>query len=78
MCQEHEYHNDNCGYEIRLVDFYKGNKCPYCASKKVHPKDSFGSLYPEKAKYWSKNNKKLPYEVTPYSNIKYKFTIIYI
>ena len=73
LCQEHEYHNDNDGYEIRLADFYNGNKCPYCASKKVHSKDSFGVLYPEKAKYWSKNNKKLPYEVTPYSNIRYKF-----
>ena len=31
---------------------------------KVHPKDSFGSLYPEKAKYWSPNNKKSPFEVT--------------
>ena len=73
LCQEYEYHNDNGGYEIRLADFYNGNKCPYCASKKVHSKDSFGVLCPEKAKYWSKNNKKLPYEVTPYSNIKYKF-----
>ena len=35
--------------------------------------DSFGALYPEKAKYWSPNNKKSPFEVTPKSNYKYKF-----
>lgn len=75
LCQEHEYHNDNGGYEISCGNFYNGNRCPYCTTRrgKVHPKDSFGSLYPEKAKYWSKNNKKSPYEVAPYSKTKYKF-----
>lgn len=75
LCQEHEYHNDEGGYEMSCNNFYKGKRCPYCTTRngKVHPLDSFGSLYPEKAKYWSKNNKKLPFEVTPYSNIKYKF-----
>ena len=75
LCREHEYHNDKGGYKISCDNFYRGARCPYCTTHhgKVHKLDSFESLYPEKAKYWSKNNKKLPYEVTPYSNIKYKF-----
>lgn len=75
LCQEHPYHNDKCGYKISCDNFYNGRRCPYCTTRrgKVHPKDSFGALYPEKAKHWSENNKKSPYEVTPYSNIKYKF-----
>ena len=43
------------------------------SSGKVHPKDSFGSLYPEKAKYWSSNNDKSPYEVSPHTHTKYNF-----
>lgn len=75
LCQEKDYHNDKGGYEISVSDFYNGNRCPYCTTRrgKVHPKDSFGSLYPEKAKYWSSNNDKSPYEVTPMSHKKYKF-----
>lgn len=75
LCQEHEYHNDYGGYEITCANFYNGNRCPYCTTHhgKVHPKDSFGSLYPERVKYWSKNNKKSPFEVSPMSNKKYKF-----
>lgn len=75
-CQEKDYHNDNSGYKTTANSMYLGNRCPYCnpfASHKVHPKDSFGSLYPEKAKYWSKNNNKSPYEVTPKNQTKYKF-----
>ena len=75
LCQDKNYHNDYGGYEITCANFYNGNRCPYCSNYhgKVHPKDSFGALYTEKAKYWSKNNKKSPFEVTPYSNYKYKF-----
>lgn len=75
LCQEHEYHNDNGGYETRCASFYNGHKCPYCTNcnGKIHLKDSFGSLYPDKAKYWSPNNKKSPFEVTPKSGKKYKF-----
>ena len=72
-CQEKDYHNDNGGYFIRISSFYSGSRCGFCHTSKTHPKDSFGSLYPEKAKYWSKNNNKSPYEVFPYSNKKYKF-----
>ena len=57
------------------MSFIKGARCPYCCNHhgKVHKLDSFGSLYPEKAKYWSKNNDKSPYEVTSYTSKKYKF-----
>ncbi len=75
LCQDKEYHNDNDGYEITPNKFYDGRRCPYCNknSGKVHHKDSFGSLYPEKAKYWSKNNKKSSFEISPKSNRKHKF-----
>lgn len=73
LCQEKDYHNDDGGYPITPNNFYKGKRCGYCNNKKVHPKDSFGALYPSKAKHWSKNNKKSPFEVAPKSGDKYKF-----
>ena len=72
-CQEKNHHNDEGGYEITCDDFYNGKRCGYCGNKKVHPKDSFGALYPEKAKYWSKNNDISSFEVSPKSNDTYKF-----
>lgn len=62
-------------YEISPDNFHRGNRCPYCSTRrgKVHPLDSFGALYPEKAKYWSDNNNKSPFEVTPKTGNKYKF-----
>ncbi len=50
-----------------------GSRCPYCGNRKIHPLDSFGALYPEKAKYWSENNNKSSYEVAPKTSTKYKF-----
>lgn len=75
LCQNKKYHNDNGGYLVTPNAFKQNSRCPYCIhnSGRVHCKDSFGSLYPEKAKYWSPNNKKSPYEVATYSNKKYKF-----
>ena len=73
LCQEHEYHNDDGGYLVYPYIFYNGGRCLYCSNYKVHPKDSFGTLYPNKAKYWSKNNKKSPFEVSPGNANKYKF-----
>lgn len=75
LCQEKDYHNDDGGYPTTCDHFYRGNRCPYCNHKKgyLHLKDSFGYLYPQRAKYWSKNNKKSPFEVAPKSNDKYKF-----
>lgn len=73
LCQEKDYHNDDGGYPTTCDHFYKGVRCGYCANRKVHPKDSFGYLYPQRAKYWSDNNDKSPFEVAPKSNDKYKF-----
>ena len=36
-CQEKNYHGS---YKIACNDFFKGDRCPYCASAKVHPLDS--------------------------------------
>lgn len=73
LCQDKDYHNDEGGYITSPSVFYKGIRCSYCYNKKVHPKDSFGALYPEKAKYWSKDNDKSPFEIAPKSGDKYKF-----
>nr|DAF82518.1 MAG TPA: restriction enzyme [Caudoviricetes sp.] len=72
ICNEKYYHGN---YITTPAHFLEGKRCPYCSKKvgKIHPKDSFGSLYPDKAKYWSPNNKKSPFEVTPRSGNKYKF-----
>ena len=66
-CTETDYHESHL---VSPGNFYNGNRCPYCCTRstKVHPKDSFGALYPEKAKYWDyEKNKKFPYEVRPKS-----------
>ena len=54
-CLKHDYHNydreDNkIGYEVRCNQFYKGNRCGYCASQKIHYKDSLAYNYPQVAK----------------------------
>ena len=74
LCQEKNYHNElEGGYSVTPLNFYNGKRCPYCNknSGKVHPKDSFGYLYPKKVKYWSENNDKSPFKVSPKSNNKY-------
>ncbi|WP_297136151.1 zinc-ribbon domain-containing protein [Terrisporobacter sp.] len=72
ICQNKDYHDD---YKTACVNFTRGDRCPQCShkGKSLHPKDSFGALCPEKAKYWSSKNKKSPYEVAPNSTKKYKF-----
>lgn len=67
-CDKKDYHDS---YKTTPAHFKEGRRCPYCSHKsgKVHPKDSFGSLYPEKLKYWDWNkNKKSPYELAPKSS----------
>lgn len=70
ICQEKDYHGD---YEITCDNFYNSKKCSYCGNHKLHQLDSYGALYPYKAKYWdNERNKKSPYEVSPHnSRIKY-------
>ena len=68
-CQEKDYHEN---YEIRVSDFTRGVRCPYCSGIKVHPKDSLGQYiidnYGEEFlwKVWSDKNKKSPFEYMPY------------
>lgn len=69
-CTETDYHDS---YDIMSYMFVKGQRCGYCYNRKIHPKDSFGALYPEKAKYWSNKNKENPYDVAPKSGKKFKF-----
>ena len=71
-CTEKDYHGS---YETSCDSFVKGARCPYCVNQhgKVHPKDSFGSLYPQYAKYWSDKNEVSPFEVAPYSAKKFWF-----
>lgn len=69
-CQNKDYHED---YQVVCYEFSKGSRCPYCINHKIHIKDSFGALYPEKAKYRSKRNKESPYEVAPKTSKKYRF-----
>ncbi|GAA0102448.1 hypothetical protein UT300012_31630 [Paraclostridium bifermentans] len=65
-----DYHGD---YEVARNNFIAGNRCPYCINRKIHKYDSFGYLYPEKAKCWHEDNDKNPYEVAPSSGKKFKF-----
>ena len=72
-CDKRDYHES---YEVICKDFHDGSRCPYCnpfASHKIHPKDSFGYLYPEKAKQWSDKNNISPFEVAPKTGNKYWF-----
>jgi len=43
-----------------------GRGCPYCGRRRVLPEESFGALYPEKAKEWhpTKNGDLTPWDVS--------------
>lgn len=66
-CQEKDYHGS---YETTPRNFSEGRRCPYCAGKEVHPKDSIGQYiidnYGEEFlhKVWSDKNDKTPFEYT--------------
>lgn len=74
LCRNKNYHNDNDGYEIDCHHYYNKNRCPYCAGKKTHYKDSFAKWGIEKFgedflnKYWSNKNTKSPWEINPQHN----------
>ena len=72
-CQQKDYHGS---YEVRCADFTNGNRCPYCntfASKKVHPKDSFGYHNFDKVQSWHPDNKISPFRIALKSHKKCKF-----
>lgn len=64
-CREKDYHGS---YYIRSNDFTTRKRCPYCAGRKTHPKDSLGVLKPKSNIIWSDKNKKSPFEYTPKSH----------
>lgn len=55
-------------YEIGCNHFYEGNRCPYCAGKKVILEESIKSVNPNVNMIWSDKNTKRPEEYTSYSN----------
>jgi len=66
-CQKKDYHGS---YDVDCSNFYNGKRCPYCASKIVHPKDSFAQYHIDNTdkdfieKYWSIKNKVNPFEIS--------------
>lgn len=76
-CQEKDYHGS---YLVVCNNFTKGQRCPYCSSKRVHPLDSFAQYHIENTdtnfldKYWDwgKNNELgiNPWEIAPKGKIK--------
>lgn len=76
-CQEVDYHES---YEIICYNFKLGNRCSYCSSRLIHPKDSFAQylidLYGENALnlYWDYNNN----SVSPWSLAKSCITKVWI
>ena len=59
-------------YEETINNRVRGRGCPFCAGKKLHPRESLQALYPEIAKQWhvEKNKGLLPSSVFPHSNKK--------
>ena len=77
-CNKITYHES---FKISLTNFIKGSKkatfgCPYCHSKKIHPKDSFAQYHIDNTdrdflvKYWSDRNTIDPWSIAPKSNKK--------
>lgn len=73
ICQEKEYHGS---YEMTCNALTKGSRCPYCAGKKIHAKDSIRQYiidnYGEKFLHgvWSDENNVSPFELSKQSNKK--------
>lgn len=72
-CQEKDYHGD---YLVSCDKFISGERCPYCASRKIHPKDSFAQHHINHTdkdflvKYWSDKNTVDPFTIAPHSHKK--------
>lgn len=60
-CNKTDYHPD---YEISTVNFYKGERCPYCRGFKVCYEDSIAAKYGQVVSLWSDINDTLPSEYT--------------
>ena len=72
-CINKDYHNS---YLTTCSDFSTGSRCPYCASQKIHPKDSFAQYHIDNTdknfieKYWSDKNTLNPWELSVSSGKK--------
>ena len=70
-CQNKDYHDD---YEISCYNFKLGSRCPMCASKIIHPKDSFAQFNIDRfgddwiEKCWCKDNNLDPFKIPIYKN----------
>ena len=70
-CQEKDYHDD---YPTRTYNFRSGCRCPMCASKITHPKDSFAQFNIDRfgedwiEKCWCSDNKIDPFTIPVYKN----------
>lgn len=71
-CINKNYHGS---YLTTCNTFKNGCRCPYCSSKKVHPKDSMGQFLKDNNLFdlWSNKNSKNPFEISIYSNKEYWF-----
>ena len=67
-CTKTDYHDS---YEVSCINFGKGKRCPYCANRKIHLKDSFAQYHIDNTdekfleKYWSDKNTLNPWELSP-------------
>lgn len=70
-CQQKDYHDD---YKINACSFKYGCRCPMCASKIVHPKDSFAQFNIDRfgedwiEKCWCNDNEVDPFKIPIYKN----------
>ena len=64
-CDKTDYHKD---YDTTCDRFFKGQRCPYCAGKRVDINDSLGMLYPESLDQWVQKDS-TPYDYLPNSNV---------
>lgn len=55
-------------YQIKMVDFSRGHRCPYCSHYSILKEDSVGYKYPDIIKIWSERNTMSYFELHPYSN----------
>lgn len=73
-CQERDYHGS---YELACNSFYNGQRCSYCASRKICKEDSFAQYHINNTyldfldKYWDyEKNEVSPWEISPNSHKK--------
>jgi len=66
LCPLNPKHVWKATIDSRTKESARDKGCPFCSGKQVLPEESFGALYPEKAKEWhpTKNGSLTPYDVS--------------